>query len=81
MSVMVQFTVQVNDVGRFIAACEKYAPMMAEMGGRQGAVYEDQNQPGLVSTIAEWDNHDAMHEASEKMGDDFNREAGTEGLD
>jgi hypothetical protein len=31
--------------------------------------------------MSEWDGHDQMHAASEKYGDDFNREAGTEGLD
>lgn len=81
MSVVVQFTVQVDDVERFVAACGKYASLMEEMGGRNGAVYEDDNHPGLVSTISEWDSHDAMHVASEKVGDDFNRDAGTEGLD
>ncbi len=81
MSVIVQFTVKVQDVDRFVAASEKYAPMMEEMGSRNGAVYEDENEPGLMSTMSEWDSHDQMHAASEKAGDDFNREAGTEGLD
>jgi quinol monooxygenase YgiN len=81
VSVLVQFTVKVSDVDRFVAASEKYAPMMLEMGGKQGAVYEDENDPGLVSTISEWESHDQMHAASEKHGDAFNAEAGTEGLD
>jgi len=81
MSVLVQFTVRVSDVDRFVAASEKYAPMMKEMGGRLGAVYEDENDPGLVSTISEWENHDQMHAASEKHGDQFNEDAGTAGLD
>jgi quinol monooxygenase YgiN len=80
MSVQVQFIVKVPDVDRFVATSEKFAPMMREMGGRSGAVYEDENEPGLVCTISEWDNHDAMHEASEKYGDQFNEEAGTAGL-
>ena len=81
MSVLVQFTVKVPDVDRFIATSEKYRPMMEEMGSRNGAVYEDENEPGLMSTISEWDNHDQMHAASEKYGERFNEEAGTEGLD
>lgn len=80
MSVMVQFTVKVSDVDRFVATSEKYAPMMQEMGGKTGAVYEDENDPGLVCTISEWADHDQMHAASEKYGDAFNQEAGTEGL-
>jgi hypothetical protein len=80
MSVIVQYIVKVPDVDRFVATSEKYAPMFAEMGSRNGAVYEDENEPGLMSTMSEWDGHDQMHAASEKYGDDFNREAGTEGL-
>jgi quinol monooxygenase YgiN len=81
MSVLVQFIVKVGDVDRFVAASEKYAPLMQEMGGRMGAVYEDENEPGVMSTISEWDDHDQMHAASEKYGDAFNEEAGTAGLE
>jgi hypothetical protein len=80
VSVIVQYIVKVPDVDRFVATSDKYAPMMEEMGSRNGSVYEDENEPGLVSTMSEWDSHDQMHAASEKVGDDFNREAGTEGL-
>ena len=81
MSVIVQFIVKVPDVGRFVAASNRFEPMMEEMGSRNGGVYEDENEPGLVSTMSEWDSHDQMHAASEKYGDQFNEEAGTEGLD
>jgi hypothetical protein len=74
MSVMVQYIVKVSDVDRFVATSEKFAPMMEEMGGRNGGVYEDENDPRLVSTISEWESHDQMHEASEKYGDQFNEE-------
>lgn len=80
MSVTVQFIVKVSDVDRFVAASEKFRPMMEEMGSRNGGVYEDENEPGLVSTMSEWDDHDQMHAASDKYGDQFNEEAGTEGL-
>ncbi|HZD79098.1 MAG TPA: hypothetical protein VE646_03525 [Actinomycetota bacterium] len=81
VSVIVQFIVKVPDVDRFVAASEKYAPMMREMGARNSAAYEDENEPGLMSTLSEWDTHDQMHEASEKYGEGFNADAGTEGLD
>ena len=81
VSVLVQFIVKVPNVERFVATSKKFEPMMEEMGSRNDAVYEDENDPGLVSTISEWDNHDQMHSASEKYGDQFNEEAGTEGLD
>lgn len=81
MSVTVQFIVKVSDVKLFVTTAEKYAPMMEEMGSRNGGVYEDENEPGLMSTISEWDSHDQMHAASEKYGEQFNKDAGTEGLD
>jgi hypothetical protein len=81
MSVMVQYIVKVSDVDRFVATSEKFASMMQEMGGKRGGVYEDENTPGLVSTISEWDSHDQMHSASDKYGDQFNEEAGTAGLE
>ena len=81
MSVLVQMSVKVTDPARMIATAEKYAPMMEEMGGTRGGIYEDQNEPGLMTLISEWESHDAMHAASEKYGDAFNAEAGTEGLE
>lgn len=44
-------------------------------------MYEDENNPGLVSTTSEWDSHDQMHAASDKYGDQYNEEAGTNGLE
>ncbi len=81
MSVLVQMSVKVADTARFVATAEKYAPMMTAMGGMRGGVYEDQNEPGMMTLISEWESHDAMHAASEKYGDAFNAEAGTEGLE
>jgi quinol monooxygenase YgiN len=81
MSVLVQMSVKVSDTARFIATAERYAPMMREMGAADGGVYEDQNDPGMVTLMSTWQSHDAMHAASEKYGDAFNAEAGTEGLE
>ncbi len=81
MSVIVQFIVKVPDVDRFVATTKKFEPMMQAAGQRNSGVYEDENDPGLMSTMGEWDGHDQMHAASEQYGDQFNEEAGTEGLD
>jgi hypothetical protein len=81
MSVIVQFIVKVPDVERFVAASKRFDPMMEAMGARNSGTYEDENEPGLMSTMSEWDSHDQMHAASEKYGDQFNEEAGTGGLD
>lgn len=79
--VTVQFVVRVPDVERFVATAKKFQPMSAEMGARNQRVLVDENDPNVVSMIADWDSHDAMHESSEKFGDQFNEEAGTAGLD
>ncbi len=79
--VTVQFVVRVPDVERFVATAKKFEQANIGMGARNPRVLVDENDPNVVSMMADWESHDAMHEASERLGDDFNREAGTEGLD
>jgi quinol monooxygenase YgiN len=81
MSVIVQFIVKVPDVDKFVAVSKKYEPLMAAEGARNQSLAEDENNPGLMSTMAEWDDHDQMHAASEKYGDQFNEELGAGELD
>jgi quinol monooxygenase YgiN len=81
MSVLVQMRVRVDDVDRFKAAYEDWLPKMGEMGGTSVGLYFAENDPKEVSLLEEWESHDQMHEASEKYGDDFNKNAGTEDLD
>ncbi len=81
MTVLVQMHVKAPDPARFIATAEKYAPQMAELGAANGGVFEDENEPGLMTVIAEWASHDAMMAATDQVGEAFNAEAGTEGLD
>jgi len=81
MSVVVQFTVKVPDVEKFKAAFVEGKADMEADGARNQALYEDENEPGVVTMMAEWDSHDAMHASSEKRGEEFNQKAGTEGLD
>lgn len=80
MSVLVQMSVTPPDVERFIATSKRFEPMMEEMGARNQAIYRAEGS-GEVTSMSEWESHDAMHAASEKYGDQFNAEAGTEGLD
>jgi hypothetical protein len=79
--VLVQFRVKVPDVERFRAAGEKYTPIIAELGGWNHRVYVSEADPTEVCTLSEWDSHDAMMAATDRFGDDFNREAGTEGIE
>jgi quinol monooxygenase YgiN len=80
MAVVVQMSVRAPDVERFVATSKKFEPMMAELGARNQRIFQNESDPNEVCSLSEWDSHDAMHEASEKYGDQFNSEAGTEGL-
>ena len=79
--VLVQFRVNVSDVERFKAAAKKFAPVMEELGGRNHRAYVSESDPTEVTTLSEWESHDAMMAATDRFGDDFNRDAGTEGLE
>jgi hypothetical protein len=79
--VLVQFRVRVPDVERFKATAEKFTPVFEELGGRNHRAYVSEADPREVTTFSEWESHDAMMEATDRVGDDFNREAGTEGLE
>ena len=81
MSVLVQFRVRVLDVERFKATVEKYLPVMEAAGARNNRAYYAESDPNEVCTMGEYDSHDAMMEATDKFGEDFNRDAGTEGLE
>jgi quinol monooxygenase YgiN len=81
MSVLVQMRVRAPDVDRFKRAYDEWLPRIGEMGGKSVGVYRAENDPNEVTLLEEWESHDAMHEASEKYGDEFNSTAGTEGLD
>jgi heme-degrading monooxygenase HmoA len=79
--VLVQFRVRVADVERFKAAAERFVPVIERLGGRNHHVYRAESDPNEVCTLSEWDSHDAMMAATDRFGEDFNREAGTEGLE
>jgi quinol monooxygenase YgiN len=81
ISVLIQMRVTAPDVDRFLAAHRKFEPLFAEMGATDRRIFRSEADPNEVTLMSEWESHDAMHAASEKYGDDFNREAGTEGLE
>jgi heme-degrading monooxygenase HmoA len=81
MSVLVQMRVKVPDVERFIATSKRFNPLMEEMGAKNQALYQAENDPSEVTSMSEWDSHDQMHASSEKYGDQFNDEAGTVGIE
>lgn len=81
MAVLVQMSVKVADPNRFVMAVGKHRAMMEQGGARNVMVAKSESDPNLMLMSAEWDSHDQMHESSEKGGDMFNHDAGTEGAD
>src|SRR5438105_9378658 len=83
MSVLVQFTVRVPDADRFRKAVENLGPDMQKEPGfvSYPGAYTAESDPGEVGEFEAWESHDHMHAASEKHGERFNAEAGTEGLE
>ncbi|HKZ76128.1 MAG TPA: antibiotic biosynthesis monooxygenase [Actinomycetota bacterium] len=79
--VLVQFRVTVPDVAKFKAAYEKWRDAFEQDGAGDQRLYRSESDPNEVTMMSEWASHDEMHAASEKYGPDFNKEAGTEGLE
>ena len=79
--VLVQFRVTVPDVDRFKAAVEKWKDTFEADGARNQQLYVAEAEPNEVTMMAEWESHDAMMESSDKRGEDFQADAGTEGVD
>ena len=44
-----------------------------------GKVYRAEGEPSTVLVVEEWESHDAWHQYAGRVGDEFNRRAGTEG--
>jgi len=80
---LVQFRVQVNDVERLRRAFVAHRERFEADGARNQSLYAVELGSGVseVSMFAEWESHDAMHESSERRGDAFQADAGTEGLE
>lgn len=81
MSVIVHYEVSPPDAERFLTALKKFRPATEAAGGRIIATGRLEADPSRFVVLEEWDSHDTMHRASDELGDEFNREAGTEGLE
>ena len=81
MTVLVHYEVTPPDSERFLRTAKKYAPLTEQEGGRVIGLYRLESDPSRFLLLEEWASHQAMHIVSEKYGDDFNREAGTEGVE
>lgn len=81
MSVFVTMTVKPPDPAKFEAAIKEDFAKGLPAGAKSQFWAKSENDASLYVIAGEWESHDAMHAYSEKVGDDFNSRAGTEGVD
>ena len=79
--VVVEFRVRVPDVERLKRTWNKYLAVSEADGARNQQLFVSESDPQELTMLAEWESHDAMHASTEKHGAEFQREAGTEGLE
>jgi hypothetical protein len=80
MAVLITMEVGPVDWGKFQAALQWMAGQPTP-GLRSARALRREDDPSMVLMLQEWDSHDAFHASSEQVGDEFNRRAGTEGMD
>lgn len=81
MSVFVTMTVKPPDAAKFEEACRKEFGKGLPAGAKSQFWAKSENDPSLFVIAGEWESHDAMHAQSEKTGEQFNKDAGTEGVE
>jgi quinol monooxygenase YgiN len=81
MSVLIQMTVKVPDVAKVKSAYEWFASLGKPKGHISSRVFRLEGDTNTLCFLDEWESHDAFHASSEEVGEEFNRRAGTEGLD
>jgi quinol monooxygenase YgiN len=79
MAILVTMQVGPVDWSKFKAAIDTLKGSPAP-GRKSSEVYRNQSDPGVVLIVETWDSHDAMNAYQEKVGDDFNEQAGTAGM-
>ena len=80
MSVLITMQVGPVDWEKFRSAVQ-WADGKRAPGYISRKVYRAEDDPARVLLIEEWESHEAFHKSSDEMGDEFNRRAGTEGLE
>jgi len=80
MSILVTMQVGPVDWTKFKAAIDRFGAERPA-GLHSSRAYRQQGDVSRVLVVEEWDSHDAMHAFQEKVGDEFNRLAGTEGME
>ena len=79
MAVLVTMQVGPVDWSKFKSALDWSTPFRPPQR-LTSHVYRSQGDSSQVLIVERWLSHEAMHEYQEKYGDEFNKRAGTEGL-
>jgi heme-degrading monooxygenase HmoA len=80
MAILVTMQVGPVDWAKFKSALD-WGLAIPAPGRKYSHVYRAQNDPSRVLIVEEWDSHDAMHRYQDGSGEEFNRRAGTEGME
>lgn len=80
MSVFVTMTVRPPDAAKFETAVKEN--FQRKPAGLEMQFYGKlESDPGLYVIGGVWDSHDSMHKYSDEVGEEFNKKAGTEGVE
>jgi len=80
MSILISMQVGPVDWGKFKAAVD-WANAQAAAGHIGRKVYRAEDDSSTVLVLEEWESHEAFHKMADALGPEFNRRAGTEGLE
>lgn len=80
MSVLITMEVGPVDWQKFKSAID-WAAGRSPKGHIGTKVYRSEDDPSKVLIVDEWESHDDFHRDSDEIGEEFNRRAGTEGLE
>lgn len=81
MTVLVQMIVKVPDYEKFKAAYEWMMSRAKPAGSYSYRLMRQVGDENNLTLLQEWDSHDRWMEVADEIGEEFNRRAGTEGLD
>ncbi len=80
MAVLVTMQVEPVNWEKFKTAYE-WAYHQKPKGFISSKIYRSESNPKKVLVVEEWESHDAFHKVADKIGDEFNKRAGTAGLE
>jgi heme-degrading monooxygenase HmoA len=80
MAILVTMQVGPVDWNKFKSAID-WGKGVPAAGRKFSHVYRAQNDGSKVLIVEEWDSHDSMHKYQDQAGEEFNRRAGTEGME